>query len=100
MGDDKEDPTFPVITEGGLKEVRKKIRKEERCVRGTGEGRVVKWERKARVSYVHNRTNKGNLLSWQYKLDDTRNFSCRFCRNYMETGKNIALVCPYREEIE
>ena len=63
MGDDKEDPTFPVIIEGSLKEVRKKMRKEERYVRGTREGRVVKWERKARVSSVHNRTNKGNHLS-------------------------------------
>ena len=26
---------------------------------GTGEGRVVKWKRKARVSYIHCRTNKG-----------------------------------------
>ena len=58
---DMEDAAFPVITKGGLKEVWKKMRKEERCVRGTGEGRIVKWERKARVSYVYCRTNKGNL---------------------------------------
>ena len=43
------DPASPVITEGCLKEVWKKIRREERCVRGTGEGRVMKWERKAIV---------------------------------------------------
>ena len=59
---DIEDPAFPVM-EGSLKEAWKKMRKEERCVRGTREGRVVKWERKARVSYVHCRTNKGNLQS-------------------------------------
>ena len=58
LGADDEDPTFPVITEGGLKEVWKRMRKEERCMKSTGEGRVVRWERKARVSYVHYRTNE------------------------------------------
>ena len=43
-GTNSEDPAFPVITEGGLKKGSKKIGKEERCMRGTGEGRVVKWE--------------------------------------------------------
>ena len=58
---EEEDPKFPVVMEDGLKEAWKKMRKQDRCVKGTGEGRVVKWERKARVSYVHCRTNKGNL---------------------------------------
>ena len=64
LGADEEDPTFPVITEEGLKESWKKVRREERCVKGTEEERVVKWERKGRVSYVHCRTNKGNLQGW------------------------------------
>ena len=42
LGADVEDPTLPVITEGGLKEVWKKMRREERCVKGTGEGIVLK----------------------------------------------------------
>ena len=68
-------------------------------MRGTGEERVVKWERKARVFYVHCRTNKGNLLCWRHRLDGTNDPTCRFCRNHTETGKHIALVCPYGEEI-
>ena len=64
-----------------------------------GEGRVVKWERKARGSYVHCRTNKENLQSWRHKLDDSKDPSCRFCGNHMETGKHLALVCLYGEEI-
>ena len=59
----------------------------------------MKWERKARVSYVHYRTNKGNLQSWRHKLDNTKDPSCRFCGNHMETGKHLALVCSYGEEI-
>lgn len=96
---DNENPAFSVITEGGLKEAWKKMRKEERCVRGTREGRVVKWERKVRVSYVHCRTNKGNLQSWRNRLDNSNNPTCRFCGNHIETGKHVALVCPYGEEI-
>ena len=61
LGADGVDPRFPVIAERGLKEGWKRMRKEERCVKGTGEGRVVRWERKASMSYVHCRTNKGNL---------------------------------------
>ena len=75
------------------------MRKNERCVRGTGGGRVVNWERKARVSYVHCRTGKGNLQSWRNKLDDTTDPTCRFCGNQVETGKHVALVCPFGEEI-
>ena len=42
MSADKVDPAFLVITEEGLKEVWKRMRREERCIRGTGEERVVK----------------------------------------------------------
>ena len=96
---DKEDPTFLVITEGGLKEGCKKMRREDRYVTGTGGVRVVKWERKARMAYLHCRTSKGNLQSWEHKLDETNNPTCRFCGNHMKTGKHVALVCPYGEEI-
>ena len=64
MGAEEENPTFPVIIEEGLKETWKKMRREEKCVKGIGEGRVVRWKRKVRVLYVHCRTNKGNLQSW------------------------------------
>ena len=96
---DKEDPAYPMITEGGLKEAWKKMRREERCVKGTGEGRVVKWERKAKVSYVHCRIKKGNLQSWRHRLDGTNDHTYRFCGNHMETGKQEALVCLYGEDI-
>jgi len=46
-------PIPPYITEGGLKEEWKKRREVERKVKGTGMGRVVRWNRKARVNYVH-----------------------------------------------
>ena len=99
VGAENEDPTFPVITKEGLKEVWKRIRKEKRYIKGTGGGRVVKWERKAKVSYVYCRTGKRNLQSWRNKLEDTNDPSCRFCSNHIETGKHVALICPYGEEI-
>lgn len=39
---DEEVSEFPIITEGGLKKAWKKMRKEKRCMKGIGEGRVVK----------------------------------------------------------
>jgi len=51
-------PEEPQITEGGLKQAWKKKREEERRVKGAGMGRVVKWNRKARVAYVQCRTGK------------------------------------------
>ena len=54
-------PEDPQITEGGLKQAWKRKREEERRVKGVRIGRVVKWNRKARVAYVQCRTGKGNL---------------------------------------
>ena len=68
-------------------------------MKGIGEERVVKWERKASVSYVHCRTNKGDIQNWRHKRNNSKHSSCRFRRNHMETGEHIALVCPYGEEI-
>jgi len=53
-------PKDPQITEGGLKQAWRKMREEERRVKEAGMGRVVKWNRKARVAYVQCRTGKGN----------------------------------------
>jgi len=50
-----------VITEGRLRQEWKRRRAEERKVKETGMGRVVRWNCKARVNYVQYRTGKGNL---------------------------------------
>ena len=100
LGTEEEAPAFPVITKGGLKEGWTRMRKEERYMRSTEEKRVVNYERKARVLYVHYRTGKGNLQSCQNKLDDTIDSLYRFCGNYIEIGKHIALICAYKEEIK
>jgi len=68
---------------------------EERRVKGTGMGRVVKWNRKARVNYVHCWTGKGNLQAWRHKLDGSTDLKCRKCGKYAETGRRVALVCAW-----
>jgi len=68
-------------------------------VRGKGIGRVVRWNRKARVNYVHCRTGKGNLQVWRHKVDSTINPTCQKCRRLPETGAHKALACIHREEI-
>jgi len=60
-------PEETQITERGLKQAWKKMREDGR-VKGTGMGRVVKSNRKARVIYVQCRTGKGNLQGWRHKI--------------------------------
>ena len=58
--EESEVPSRP-ITEGGLKAAWKELRWKGTCVKGTGEGKIIEWSRKARVNYGHCRTGKGNL---------------------------------------
>jgi len=80
------------ITEGGLKQAWVKKRKAERCVQGTGMGRVLKWNRKALYNYTQCRTGKGRLGWWRYTLDPWEDLTCAECHN-LETGRHVALVC-------
>ena len=68
-------------------------------MKGAGMGRIVKWNRKARVAYVQCRTGKGNLQAWRHKIRKTDSPECRRCGKYAETGKHIALVCTHGEHI-
>ena len=94
-----EEPEAPQITEGGLKQAWQRKREEERRVKGVGMGRVIKWNRKARVMYVQCRTGKGNLQAWRHKIEQPDDPECRKCGRYAETGKHVALVCMHGEQI-
>jgi len=96
---DEDEGMNKVITEGGLRQEWKRRRAEERKVKGTGMGRVVRWNRKARVNYVHCRTGKGNLQAWRHVLDIDQPDECRKFGRYAEKGKHVALVCIHGEEI-
>ena len=87
-GAESANPKDPVITEGGLQQEWKKLRKQEREVRGMGMGRIVKWKRRARINYVQCRTGKGKLQSWRARRPDMPK-----CGRDVEIGKHIALVC-------
>jgi len=82
---DEDEGMNKVITEGGLRQEWKRRRAEERKVKGTGMGRVVRWNRKARVNYVHCRTGKGNLQAWRHVLDIDQPDECRKCGRYAKT---------------
>jgi len=88
-----------LITEGELRQEWKRRRAEERKVKGSGMERLVRWNRKARVNYVHCRTGKGNLQAWRQILDEDILDQCRKCGRYTETGEHVALVCIHGEEI-
>jgi len=62
-------------------------------------GRVVRWNRKARVTYVQSCTGKGNLQAWRHKIGKIDNPECQMCGKYAETGRHIALVCTHGEDV-
>jgi len=93
---DEEEGMVKVITERGLRQEWKRRRAEERKVKGTGMGRVVRRNRKARVNC---RTRKGNLQAWRHILDEDTPDQCRKCGRYAETGKHVGLVYIYSEDI-
>jgi len=89
-------PNTTRIMEGGLKQAWAKKRKVERCVKGIGMGRVLKWNRKVLPNYTQCRTGKGRLGGWRYTLDLWEDPTYRVCQN-LETGQHVALVCTARE---
>lgn len=62
-------PNKTYITEGGLKQAWTERRKAEREVKGTGMGRILRWNRKALLNYTQCRAGKGRLGMWRYTLD-------------------------------
>ena len=73
MGAEKE--SGGQITEGGIRQRQKEIRKKMReslefiC--------VVKWDRKSATTYTHLRCNKGNLQGWRFKIGKAESALCR-----------------------
>jgi len=79
-------PEDPQITEGGLKQAWSRMREEERRVKEAGMGRVLRWNRRARVACVQCRTGRGNLQAWRHKIGKAENSECRKCGIYVEIG--------------
>jgi len=73
------------------------MREEERRVKGAGMGRIMKWSRKARVTYVQCRTVEGNPQAWRHTIGQADNPECRRCGKYAETGRHVALVRTHGE---
>ena len=78
----------PMITEGGVRALWKRIRAAERSVVGCGMGRVAGWDRRAVSRYAKMRTNKGDLGVWRVRLGRGRG-RCRLCENADESGNHL-----------
>ena len=85
------------ITEGGLRQDLKELRKANRseegflCVSG--------WDRHSATTYSQLRTGKGNLQSWKYLIGKADSPLCRFCNLEEETGEHIVFSCPRWESL-
>ena len=58
----------PVVMEGGIRALWKKVRAVDYSVVGCGLGRVIRWGRRAVSRYTHLRMNKGDLGVWRERL--------------------------------
>ena len=91
MGAEKE--SGGEITEGGIRQRQKEIRKRTRespeflC--------IAKWDRKSATTYTHLRCNKGNLQSWRFKIGKAETDLCRWCAMEEETGEHVVFKCPH-----
>lgn len=81
------------ITEGGITQRQKEIKKKSR--ESQGFLCVSKWDRKSATPYTHLRCNKGNLLSWRYKIRKGESDLCRWWATEEETGEHIVFKCPH-----
>ena len=82
----------PVVTEGGVRALWKRMRAEERSVVGCSMGRVARWERRAVSRYAQLRTNQGDLWVWRERLGRGGGL-CRLCGSATQTGPHLVFDC-------
>ena len=75
------------ITEGGLTQRNREVRKGNRI--RTGNKCVTEWDRRTATTYTHLRTNRGNLLAWRKIIGKVEDDTCRWCGNGQETGDDM-----------
>ena len=89
-GSEKE--TGEEITEGGIRQRSREIRKAKRDVPGFL--CVAGWDRKIATTYTHLSTKRGNLRCWTHMIGKSRTDVCRGCGDQKETGDHIMFTCP------
>ena len=82
----------PVVTEGGVRALWKKIRAAERSVVECGMGRVARWGRRAVSRYAQLSMNKGDLGVWRERLGRGGGL-CRLCGEAPELGTHLVFEC-------
>ena len=83
------------ITEGGIRQRIRETRKDNRIREGLR--CITGWDRVTATTYVHLRTNKGNLQSWRYRIGKADSPMCRFCNLGEETGDHVVFECRHWE---
>ena len=82
----------PVVTEGGVRALWKRVHAAERSVVGCGMGRVAKWGRQAISRYAQLHSNKGDLGAWRDRIG-RGGVLCRLCGAAPETGNHLVFDC-------
>ena len=86
------EPLLPQVTEGGVRAYWNDVRRRKRAQHGQGSGRVVRWDRRAVLRYIHLRVRKGDVGEWR-RVIGTEGTLCRLCGGEKETGTHLVFWC-------
>ena len=67
------------VTEGGLKQRNREVRKGNRIK--AGYKYITEWDRRTATTYTHLRTNRVNLLDWRKMIGKVDDDTCYWCGN-------------------
>ena len=86
-----------LITEGGVKQKVAAQRREERCQKRWGMGKIPGWGRRAIAWYTYMRTDRGPVGIWKKRIGKTEDDNCAIC-GIQETGWHLVFECPVNRE--
>ena len=89
---------LPQVTEGGLRARWKAIHSKERAKSGLGDGRVVRWHRRAVFRYTQLQVGKGDVGEWRRVLGAGETL-CRLCGVEEQTGTLLVFGCEGSYEL-
>lgn len=85
-----------IATEGGIRQISKATRAQERAVASLGKGRMVLWKRRALATYTWMRTGKGPQRQWLHRIQKATNPSCP-CGEQVQSGEHIVWDCELHD---
>ena len=86
---------LPQVMESAVRAMWKDWKSREKAKCWLGIGRVIGWNQRAALRYMHVRVGKGDLGQWRWVVGSGQHL-CRLCGIEEETGDHLILGCEER----